>query len=79
MCGAHALRDHQRSGKGKMNPSGFEAFIRPLGGLLGVALRASPSAWWRSWLLAFVAFLARVLLVVYRLLSAVKSLLRLPA
>ena len=46
---------------------------------IGVALRASPSAWWRSWLLAFVAFLARVLLVVYRLLSSVKSLLRLPA
>ena len=46
---------------------------------IGVALRASPSAWWRSWFARVLAFLARVLLVVYRLLSAVKSLLRLPA
>ena len=34
-CVGLTLRDHQRSGKGKMNLSGFEAFIRPLGGLLG--------------------------------------------
>jgi hypothetical protein len=61
------------------SPDAFAAFIRPLvGGLLNVALRASPSSWWRPWLLALVGLLARVLLVVFRLVLAVKTAFRWP-